>query len=104
VQKLLIQLLGHSSWYMDFSNLGTLDATFTLKRARGTGLPNDQWKIEVISHESKVWAVLQILLADYAIGAQVTEPNAYKYIDPPTTPAQKLLCHSMRMRKPGGFA
>ncbi|KAJ4360713.1 uncharacterized protein N0V89_001280 [Didymosphaeria variabile] len=65
---------------------------------------DDQWKIEAISQDSKVWAVLQILLADYAIGAQATEPHAYEYVDKPATAAEQSLCHAMRMKKSGGFA
>jgi hypothetical protein len=104
VQKLTLQLLGHASWSMDFGNLGTLNASTTLNRGLRMGLPDDQWKIEAMEQESRVWAVVQILLADYAIGAQVTEPNAHGYVNPPSTAAEKQLCHSMRMKKSGGFA
>ncbi|KAF2829434.1 hypothetical protein CC86DRAFT_454045 [Ophiobolus disseminans] len=103
-QKLLLQLIGHASWGMDFGNLGTLNAASTLNRGIRQGLPDDQWKIEAREQESRVWAVLQILLADYAIGAQVTEPNAHGYVNPLSTAAEKGLCHAMRMKKSGGFA
>lgn len=89
---------------MDFGNIGTLNATYTFNRGYRQGLPDDQWKIEAQAQESRVWAVVQTLLADYAIGAQVTEPNAHGYVNPPSTAAEKHLCHSMRMKKTGGFA
>jgi len=89
---------------MDFGNFGILNATYTHNRGIRQGLPDDQWKIEAREQESRVWAVLQILLADYAIGAQATEPNAHGYVDPPSSAAEKGLCHSVRMKKSGGFA
>lgn len=104
VQKLIIQLLGHASVFMDFGNFLTLNASYTISRGARSALPDNQWRVEAISQESKVWAIIQILLADYAIGAQTTDPHAYDYIDKPATAAEKSVCHAMRMRKSGGFA
>lgn len=104
IQKLILQLLGHSSTFMDFSNIRTLNTTYTINRGQRSNLPDDQWKVEAIFQDSKVWAILQILLADYAIGAQATEPHAYEYVNKPVTEAEKSVCHSMRMKKSGGFA
>lgn len=81
-----------------------LHASKTFNRGNPKRLPADQWKNEIISQESRVWAVQQVLVADYAIGAQVTIPEADQFIEPPITDAAKALCHSMRMKKSGGFA
>ena len=104
VQKFMLELLQSVSNYMDFSNIGRLNAMTIIGRGGQFSLPSDQWRIETIRQDSRVWSTIQVLLADYAIGAQASEPNAYKYIKPPATPAQKEVCHAMRMRVSGGFA
>jgi len=104
VQKLALLVISHSAWGFDFGNFGKLNASYTANRGRASGLPDDQWKNEAIDQEGRVWTALQMSLADYAIGAQATEPNAAKYINPPKSTAEKQLCHSMRMKKSGGFA
>jgi len=98
VQKSMLELLQSVSNYIDFSNIGRLNAMTIISRGDQFSLPNDQWKIETIRQDSRVWSTIQVQLTDYAIGAQTSESNAYKYIKPPATPAQKEVCHAMGMR------
>ena len=101
---LVMKILTHSSWFMDLSHVGELNASLTLTHGIRNALPNNQWKIEAVQQDSFVWAVLQILLTDYAIGAEAYDPGPHKAVEVPNTPAQKALCSSIRMRKSGGFA
>ena len=89
---------------MDLSHVVELNASLTLMHGIRNTLPNNQWKIEAVHQDSFVWAVIQILLTDYAIGAGAYDPAPHKAVEVPNTPAQKALCSSIRMRKPGGFA
>lgn len=104
IQNFILKLIGDTSTWMDFSNVLTLNATYIMNRGKKDDMPDDQWRIEAVFQESKVWAVLQILFTHYAIGAQTTEPHASEYIASPVTPAEKSVCHGMKMKKSGGFA
>jgi hypothetical protein len=67
------------------------------------GLPDDQWIKEVVGWESQVWAGLQILIPDYAIGAKARDPLADFYVKYPETDAEKALCGMQRLPKASGF-
>jgi hypothetical protein len=63
----------------------------------------DQWVKEVESMDSFVWAALQSLVADYAIGPSVRTAEMADYVLAPESPGDKQLCRMQRMRKAGGF-
>jgi hypothetical protein len=104
VQLLAVQLLVNSSLFY-----GLVQTTGVRAQSMvGTGLitvqmPADQWIVEARAMESSVWAALQISLADYAIGPIVRHPEIADYIWKATTPGEKRLCGSQKMRKAGGF-
>jgi len=58
----------------------------------------------VVTQDARVWATLQGLISDYAIGPKAYDDVADKYVDPPQTPGEIALCHSQKMIKAGGFA
>jgi hypothetical protein len=76
-------------------------------RIQGNGivasLPDDQWLRELEGWESHVWAGLQQLMADYAIGAAARVPAMAGSTRSEMSEAEKTLCRSMRMRMSGGF-
>lgn len=69
-----------------------------------TALPDNQWEKEVFAWETYVWAGLQILLSDYAVGPKSRDPAAGNYTDSPSTAAEKQMCGAIVMKKSGGFA
>ncbi|KAJ4355516.1 uncharacterized protein N0V89_003533 [Didymosphaeria variabile] len=69
-----------------------------------TELPDDQWVKEVVNWENYAWAGFQIMLSDAAVGPILRTELADSYTDAPATAADTTLCHSMKMRKAGGFA
>lgn len=66
-------------------------------------IPSDQWMVEAKGMESFVWTALQIAVADYAIGPSLRSPDIADNVTVPTTPGEKQLCGTQRMRKAGGF-
>lgn len=66
-------------------------------------VPSDQWINEVEGLDSVIWASLQTLVADYAIGPGVRTAELEEYVVKPTSPGDKQLCGAQKMRKPGGF-
>ena len=68
-----------------------------------SSLPPDQWIIELKSWESTAWAAHQIALAEFATGAKAIDPQADNYTVQPSSIAEKQLCKSLKVRKPGGF-
>jgi hypothetical protein len=67
-------------------------------------IPEDQWIQELTSWEAAIWANAQIWLSEYAIGIGARVPNAAEYQKAPETEGEKQLCHTQKMRSPGGFA
>ncbi|KAF2200034.1 hypothetical protein GQ43DRAFT_464310 [Delitschia confertaspora ATCC 74209] len=67
-------------------------------------IPQDQWKTEFNYWVSSGWAQLQTVITDYAIGPKVRDPDTnFPFIYPPSTEADKKLCHMIKMRKSGGI-
>jgi hypothetical protein len=66
-------------------------------------IPSTQWIKEVEGFDSFMWASLQTLVADYAIGPSVRTAELQEYIIKPKTLGEKYLCGAQKMRKPGGF-
>ena len=67
-------------------------------------LPNDQWVQELKGFESSVWAMLQIAISDYAIGASVRDLEAAKLMRSNITSGEQRLCGMQKMMNPGGYA
>jgi hypothetical protein len=66
-------------------------------------VPSNQWIIEARAMESFVWASMQVVIADYAIGISARNPDLASATIKPETDGDKMLCGSMKMRKAGGF-
>lgn len=66
-------------------------------------IPPDQWIIEAQAMESVVWASMQIMIADHAIGPGVRIPALINATETPGTDGDKALCNSIKVRKAGGF-
>lgn len=66
-------------------------------------IPDDQWIQELRSWYSIIWAAHQAIVTDYAIGPTVRTPLAEPYTVAPSSKAEKYLCGTQKMRKPGGF-
>lgn len=66
-------------------------------------IPSDQWIIEARAAESLVWASMQVMIADYAIGPGVRHPALVNATQTPETTGDKALCNSIKVRKAGGF-
>ena len=77
-------------------------ANFPLKI--GPGLPKDQWITEAKGWEAYAYGGFQIMLADGIIGMKVRDPDADFYTDAPSTPEERQLCQSLKMKKSGDFA
>lgn len=67
------------------------------------GLPDDQWMREVVAWEKFVWASLQTVTSDYAVGHATRDPSVLDHIRNETTLGERQLCGIQRMRKSGGF-
>jgi hypothetical protein len=63
----------------------------------------DQWIAEARAMEAFVWASSQVYVTDYAIGPGVRSPELVDYVVQPTTPGDRQLCGSQKMRKAAGF-
>jgi hypothetical protein len=64
----------------------------------------DQWISELRSWEALIWANMQNWFSEYATGMAARIPWEPEYQRKPETEAKKRICHSQRMRSPGGFA
>lgn len=105
LQMAILQHVITSSFLFDLSNSDSALAS-ALVRTGGLireGVPDDQWINEVEGWESQVWAGLQILIPDYAIGAKARDPQADYYVIYPNSTAEKALCGMQKMPKAGGF-
>ena len=76
-----------------FSDFGGLSA----------GIPEDQWIQEIVGFESNLWAVTQLIFADYSIGIGSRVPEAGRIQQKSSTSGDKQLCQAIRMKSPGGF-
>lgn len=104
VQLAALELLRTTSTLKNIINVAHIQANDVVRGGYVSHLPNDQWKNEAISWVSTVWAGVQTMLTDYAVGPKERDPLADDYIDPPSNQSDKTLCKSVRMRKPGGFS
>lgn len=66
-------------------------------------LPDDQWIQEILGWEKYIWASLQTMVSDYAIGYGAQAPAAQKYVRTVLTPGERELRGVQRMIKSGGF-
>lgn len=66
-------------------------------------VPKDHWIEELRGWYSIIWAAHQAIVTDYAIGPTVRTPLAEPYTVPPSSDAERHLCGTQKMRKPGGF-
>jgi hypothetical protein len=66
-------------------------------------LPDDQWVQEIVSWEKYIWASLQTMVSDYAIGFGAQAPSAQSYVRTNLTQGERQLCGVQRMVKSGGF-
>jgi hypothetical protein len=66
-------------------------------------VPSDQWIVEARTMESFVWASMQVVIGDYAIGPSARNSALANATVKPETNGDKILCGSMKMRKAGGF-
>jgi hypothetical protein len=66
-------------------------------------IPSDQWIIEARAAESFVWATMQVIMADYAIGPGARQYSLINATMKPETDGDRILCKSFKMRKAGGF-
>jgi hypothetical protein len=104
IQKVSLQLLVVGSLLFDASDAsGTLQAGRLLQDGYIDRLSDDQWVQEVVGWEKFVWASLQSVVSDYAIGFAAREPSVEKYIKTDLTLGERQLCQSQRLRKSGGF-
>ncbi|KAF2009108.1 hypothetical protein BU24DRAFT_402484 [Aaosphaeria arxii CBS 175.79] len=106
VQLSALDLLVSASYLTPISNSAILNATTRLSpggHEMHSRLPDDQWTIEVKGWMSYVFASIQVIVTDYAIGAIVRDPQAQEYHLQPRTQGEKALCGLVMMRKDGGF-
>jgi hypothetical protein len=107
VQRSLLQLLRSISRLAsieDGAQSGNILAKKQLFESTSTGLPNDQWKKEVIAWEARVWASYQALISVAITGPAVFDQYADEYTEPPDNEGDEQLCRSLKMRKSGAFA
>ncbi|KAF1915506.1 hypothetical protein BDU57DRAFT_452145, partial [Ampelomyces quisqualis] len=107
LQYRLLQLLRSISRLAnihDGAESGNILAKTNLFESTSTGLPNDQWKKEVIAWEARVWANYQALISAAITGPAVFDKYADEYTEPVDNEGDKKLCQSLKMRKSGAFA
>ncbi|KAJ4290347.1 hypothetical protein N0V90_010563 [Kalmusia sp. IMI 367209] len=107
LQTSLMKLL----WAVSFLNDVTNGASTAVLQVTGLNmngfvgqLPDDQWAKEALNWENYAWAGFQTMLSDTAVGPITRNQLADSYTDAPATSGDSSLCHSMKMRKAGGFA
>ncbi|KAF2120277.1 hypothetical protein BDV96DRAFT_642118 [Lophiotrema nucula] len=66
-------------------------------------LPDDQWVREIVRLEGLIWAALQTLTSDYAIGVGVQTPAVKDFLRKNLIDGEKQLCGVQRMRKAGAI-
>ncbi|KAH3977344.1 hypothetical protein HBH68_230830 [Parastagonospora nodorum] len=105
LQLSALQLLMLSNRMTDASDYSQVLASRMVRRDGYVAgqIPSDQWITEAKGMESFVWATLQIAIADYAIGPSLRSPDIAGNVTVPTTPEEKKLCGTQKMRKAGGF-
>lgn len=68
-----------------------------------TSLPNDQWMKEVLEWEKYIWASIQTVVSDYAIGYTALDPSTHDSIRTNLTNGEQQLCRAQKMKRSGGF-
>jgi hypothetical protein len=107
VQRSILQLLRSISRLAsieDGAQSGNILAKTHLFESTSTGLPNDQWKKEVVAWEARVWANYQALISAAITGPSIFDPYAAEYTEPVNNEGDRQLCQSLKMRKSGSFA
>ncbi|KAF2736926.1 hypothetical protein EJ04DRAFT_488916 [Polyplosphaeria fusca] len=105
IQSAALDVLFASSSMMDISNPLSLNIS-SMKSTTGVipPIPDDQWVNELHRYESIVFAGIQYVTSNYAIGPKSKDPMADSYTRPPATEGQKALCGMQKMKRSGGFA
>jgi hypothetical protein len=67
-------------------------------------ISNEQWINELHRYESIVFAGIQYVISDYAVGPKSKDPQADSYTRLPMTAGEKQLCGMQKMTRSGGFA
>jgi hypothetical protein len=104
LQIAFLELLRRILVLKNIFSSGTIKANDIVQDGRVTGLPDDQWKREIIAWEAFAWAGIQMMLADHAIGPIIRDPLGATYSNPPITQGEKSLCNLVKMRRAGGFS
>jgi hypothetical protein len=104
VQIAALKLLIEANRVMPISGVGEVRTS----KATGDGIVTshitpDQWVKEVEGLDSFVWASLQALVTDYAIGPGVRNAELAEFVLKPENLGDKQLCETQKMRKAGGF-
>ena len=124
IQVAGLQILTQFSFLWDFtiSLLSGFEVDTKVFDSTGgiVSLPDDQWVREIVRLEGMIWAALQTLTSDYAIGFSVQAPALEEFVRRNLTEGktldkvndsilltifqgEKQLCRVQRMRKPGGM-
>jgi hypothetical protein len=107
IQLAALQLLITSSFELDVGDASSsvFEAQDLAERGAGRviSLPDDQWIREVVGWEKYIWAAMQTMITDYAIGFGNQVLSVTSYIRSNLTVGEKQLCGAQRMVKPGGF-
>ena len=107
IQLAALQLLITSSFELDLGDASSSVFEAQNLAERGAGriisLPDDQWVREVVGWERYIWAAMQTMITDYAIGFVNHVPSVASYVRSNLTVGEKQLCGAQRMVKPGGF-
>lgn len=104
IQREVLQLLLTTGSYFDIATMQSLVASSKIDaQGASPGLPGDQWIQEIVAWESAAWAMLQISVADHALGPQLRLPELGSLVSLANSTAEKKLCQTQRMRKAGGF-
>ncbi|KAJ4305538.1 hypothetical protein N0V90_001069 [Kalmusia sp. IMI 367209] len=107
IQLAAVQLLVTSSFQYDTATAAAVvfQAQDLAERSGGQilELPDDQWIQEILGWEKYIWASMQTMVSDYAIGYGAQTPLVQSYVRTNLTQGERQLCGVQRMVKSGGF-
>lgn len=107
IQIAALQLIATSS--ARFDTASAADAILKVQDLAGSSgsqilsLPDDQWIQEITRWEKYIWASVQTVVSDYAVGYGARAPSAQSYVRTILSPGERELCGAQRMMKSGGF-
>jgi hypothetical protein len=108
LQLAVLRLIMSSNYAFDHTFTGEALLAGSIKAKTNETLPelpDDQWIKELVWAESKVWAALQVSIADYAIGPTVRDRGVgLNEFIAPVTSGEKQLCGLQKMKHSGDFA